>query len=228
MTSTATVLAAATIKAPSPTAPASATATVRDRVAHRVGELFRLPVEVVALDLLLGPRGDRLEEGPAVVAELTADLADEPFFVLRQSPAVDVVGDALPDPQVLLDHPVDQLVDDGVDLLLGVGHDLALELAPDLVLVEQVEDAPEADRLLEEFVAALQHAVDDVFDPRQVIAELAAHVVLIGDQLALDVVDRRDIVAQNRQPLVGDLEVLLASRSATPSGLRSLRRMRPS
>ena len=117
---------------------------------------MRLCVGVVAVDLFLGPLRDRFEQRAAVVAELAADLADHLLFVLGQAAAVDVVVDRFPGAQILLDHPVDQLVDRGVDLLLGVADDLALELGPDLVLVEQVEDAAEADRLLEELVAALR------------------------------------------------------------------------
>src|SRR4051812_18800534 len=178
-------------------------------IAHRGGQLARLGIEIVAIDLLLSPPRHRIQERSPVVAELSAHFADKSLFVLGQPPPVDVVGDAFPNLEILIDHPVDQLVDDRVDLLLGTGHDLPLELAPDLVLIQQIEDSSQPDRLLKKGIAPLQHAGNNVLDPGQVVGELPPHVLLVGDQLAIDVVDRRQIVAEYCQPLVRHQQVLL-------------------
>ena len=87
-------------------------------------------------------------------------------------------------------------MDRDVDLLLGVADDLALELGADLVGVEQIEDAADADRILEELVAARVHLADDVLDPGQVIGELAAHVLGVELELAVDRLDRVDVVGR--------------------------------
>src|SRR5215210_7562436 len=142
VTSTATVLAAATTSAPSPTAPASATATVATAFRTDWANSFA--------------SASRSYRSTSSCVRLAADLADEPFFVLSQSPPVDIVSDALPYLQILIDHPVDQLVHDRIDLPLGTSHDLPLELAPDLVFVQQIEDASQADRLLEKGIPTLQ------------------------------------------------------------------------
>ncbi len=164
-------------------------------------------LRVVAIDLFLGPVGDRFEQAAAVVAELRADLADHLLFILGQAAAIDVFLDRFPGAQILLDHPVDQLIDRDVDLLLGVADDLALELGADLVGVEQVEDAADPDRVLEELVAARSHLADDVLDPGQVIGELAAHILRVELKLPVDRLDRVDVVGKDRQPVVGRLQV---------------------
>src|SRR5215207_5427240 len=110
-------------------------------VPHGVGKLICLRLEVVAVDLLLSAPGHGLKESATIVAELATDLTDESFLVLGQTTPVDVIGDALPDLLILVDHPVDQLVDDRVDLLFGARDELARELAADLVLIQEVEDA---------------------------------------------------------------------------------------
>ena len=62
VTSTATVLAAATTSAPSPTAPASAIGDLRDGVPHRKRQLVGRSLRIVAIDLFLRPLGDRIEQ----------------------------------------------------------------------------------------------------------------------------------------------------------------------
>ena len=94
-------------------------------------------------------------------------------------------------------------------------------------MFKQVEDASQADRLLEKGVAPLQHAGDDVLDPGEVIAELPPHILLVGDQLAVDVVDRCQIVPQHRQSLVGDPQVLLRDSLADPERAQQLQTNAP-
>jgi hypothetical protein len=73
-------------------------------------------------------------------------------------------------------QPVDQLVGVAVDLARGVGDDLALERGAQLVAVDQIENVPDAQRLVEELVAALGEGVEHVLHMAEMILEVAAHV----------------------------------------------------
>ena len=90
-----------------------------------------------------------------------------------------------------------------VSICCSVSATTSARTRPGFVLGQQVEDTPDPNRIFEELVAPVQHPGDDVLDPCQVIPELATHILLIGDQLPLDVLNRRQVVSQDRQPVLG-------------------------
>src|SRR5699024_5856603 len=135
-----------------------------DSVADGERELPGVRVGVVALDFLPGAFGDGLEHRATAASALTANLADNLRRISAQAAAIDVLVVGSPDAKILLDHPVDQFVDGVVDRALGIADDFFLELTTDAVGVQEVEDATDADGLLEKLVTPGVHAVDDVLD----------------------------------------------------------------
>ena len=209
VTSAAAVVASATTMAPSETAPAPASAVWASAERDVAGQQRGLRVLVVAVDDRLRLAGDLQDQRLAVGGEVRADPTDHVVAVAFQRLAVERVGDDLPGAQVLRDHPVDQFGDGRVDLAFGVGHDLAFEGQARVLRADQVEDAPEADVLVEEAVGAFVQAVDDVLDAGDVAAELLAHLGLVPAQIGLDALDRRGVAFQQG-----------ASRSSTTAARR--------
>ncbi len=64
--------------------------------------------------------------------------------------------------------------------------------------------------------------MNDVLDARQVIGELAPHVVLVELQLPFDVFDRYQIVGQHGQPVGGGLEIALGEVFGDPERVEQL------
>ena len=115
----------------------------------------------------------------------------------------------LPLAQVGLDQPVDELVDAALDVGRRVGHHVPLEALLDARLVDQVEDAPEAHHLVEVGLPAALHLEQDVVDGGHPRREVARQVALVLRQLALDVVERREVAGEQVQPLVDDARRLV-------------------
>ena len=88
-----------------------------------------------------------------------------------------------------------------------VGHDLLLELPLDARAVHQVEHAADAQRLVEVAVPAALHLEQHVLDRRPCAARTRGQIGAILRQLPLDVVERRGVVREERQALVGDRRV---------------------
>ena len=71
---------------------------------------------------------------------------------------VEILRYLLPLLELLRHHPIDELQRMRLDLRRRIGHDLTLKHALDAVGVDQIEDAAQADGLVEEAVAALRQA----------------------------------------------------------------------
>ena len=107
-------------------------------------------------------------------------------------------GDTLPMPQISVDHPVDQLADLPLDLLRRVCHDLPLERFLHAAAVQQIHHAADAHRVVEEMIAAALHLEQHVLDVGHPQLEVALHVALIQAELALHLLEGRDIVFEQR------------------------------
>ena len=87
--------------------------------------------------------------------------------------------DPLPLPMLAVDDPIDQVRDLPLELEGRVGHDLALEGLTHLCAVGQVEDAADAQPLVDKGDAAVGHLVEDRVDLAQPVAEIAPHVLFV-------------------------------------------------
>ena len=103
----------------------------------------------------------------------------------------------LPLAQVLVDEPVDQLGDAPLDDHRGVGDDLLLELALDAGPVQQVEDAADAQRVVQECLAARFHLDQRLLDGRHAQLEPALQVFAVEGQLPRRRVERLDVRGQH-------------------------------
>ena len=126
---------------------------------------------------------------------------------MLEGAAFDELHHRLPLAVVAVDEPVDQLVDVAFDGAAGVGEDAALELAAQLLTVHQLDNARDAQVLVEEAVAAFGHLVEDVVDAVALVAEVAAHVILVGSQLLVDGVERLEVAFEQVLALRDDILV---------------------
>ncbi len=126
--------------------------------------------------------------------------------------AVDVLLDVLPQLQVALDDPVHHAAGLLLDALGRVTDDLALELAAHAVAVHERADASDADRILEEGAATPLHLEQQRIEPAEPGLEVAQHLVVEGGDLAVDVVDRLDVIGEQFQRL--ERGILVGGREA--------------
>ena len=96
--------------------------------------------------------------------------------------------------------------------LRRVGDDLLLESLLDPAAIQQIHHPPDPHRLVEVVVAALLHLQQDAIDVGHPQLEIAGQVLLIQTQLPLDVVERREVVLQQRQPLLHRRGVTVGQR----------------
>ena len=103
--------------------------------------------------------------------------------------AIQVFQRRLPLAQVFGHQPVDQGADLLLDLVGGIGHHLPLELALDALGVDQVQDAGQAQRLVEIDHAPVVHRQQHLLNVRQPVVEIVLHVAAIYLELPLDILD---------------------------------------
>ena len=99
---------------------------------------------------------------------------------------------------------------------------VARELRLEPALVQQVEDAAETQRVVEEGDASPLEVVENVVHRRQPVTELAAHVLAIERELALDVVDRQQVVLQQGELGLGRREVPVGKTPPDPDRIEQL------
>jgi hypothetical protein len=138
------------------------------------------------------------------------------------APQGEVLGHRLPLPELGADQPVDDLGDPLVDPLRQVGDHGALEVGLHLRLVHQVDDPGQAHGFIEEADPPVLELAQDVVDVGEPEAELALHVLLEEGHLALDVLDRREVLLEQPEPAVGDLQVALGEVLGDPQGIHQL------
>ncbi len=80
-----------------------------------------------------------------------------------------------------------------LDAFGRVCHHHLLEFLLDAALVEQVEDAHQPQRAIEEILAALFHLVQDILDIRHAVSEVALHVLSIHRQLRFHILQGRQV-----------------------------------
>ncbi len=97
-----------------------------------------------------------------------------------------------------------------LDELRHVLDDVAGELRLEPALVEQVEDAADAQRVVEERHAPPLAGMEDVVDRRQPVLELAAHVLTEHGGQPLDVGGGQHVVGQHLEIGVHQREVAVA------------------
>ena len=195
VTSAAAVVAAIVTIAPRPTAPAlTAAAAATALRASSASSRASLPRSNESIDLLRLAT-HRLDQPRAVVVKTAGVVADDAILVLT-APFGQMLRHVLPLPQVRIDQPVHQLADLALDLLRRVGDDLLLEALLHPAAVQQIHDAPDPHGVVEELVAALLHLEQDAIDVGDAEPEIAHQVRLVHRQLALDLVERREVVLQ--------------------------------
>ena len=110
--------------------------------------------------------------------------------------ALDELHHGLPLAVVALDQPVDQFVHMMLDRTAAVGQHPALELTPQPLAVHQLDDADDAQFLVEETVAPLCHLVEDVIDAVALVTKVSPHIGLVGRQLLVDDVQRPKVALE--------------------------------
>src|SRR5579884_2682762 len=96
----------------------------------------------------------RLQQCTAIIVELPAYGPDHFAIAPRAhlpSP-VQVLHDILPQPVFMLYQPVDQLLHRSVNARRAIADYFAFELSPQPVDRDKVEDAPQANRIIEETI----------------------------------------------------------------------------
>ncbi len=141
---------------------------------------------------------------------------------MTSDPARDGGGDRLPLAEVLIDQPVDQLGHPPLDLPRRVGDDALLEFLLDARAVQQIDDPPEPQRVLEVLVAARLHVDEHLLDGRHPQLEPARQVGRVDRELPLDLIEHRHVVVQQREALVGDRRVAVRERLADAERVRQL------
>ena len=229
VTSAAAVVAAIVTIVPSPSAPAPTAAAAATAFRAPSASSARLAASIVGIDDLAASPGPTASiRRRAVVVEARASVvADDPILVLAAALG-QMVGDALPLPQVGVDQPVDQLADLAFDLLRRVGDDLLLEPLLHAAAIEQVHHPADAHRVVEVVVAAALHLEQDAVDVRHAELEIARQVLLVDRRAAA----RPRRASRNRPSAAPSRSCTnpawrSASDAPTPSGLSSLRCTRP-
>ena len=179
-----------------------------------VGERLRLGAPVERLDDALRLTADRLEERAAIGLERAHVLPAQEAAAMRAAALRELRGEALPLPQVLLDEPVDQLGDAALDDRRSVGDDPLLELPLDSRTVQQVEDAPDAQGVLDEGLAARSHLDKHLLDRRHPQLEAALQVLAVERELPGRRVERLDVRPEHGEPLGGHHLVARGERAA--------------
>jgi len=110
-----------------------------------------------------------------------------------------MIGHGRPLAQILLHHPVDQLVDAILNLAWCVGHDFLLKILLQLFGAQQVGDTAQTQPVVEEVDAALLHAQQQAVDLRDARLEVALHVLIVIDGLAADVIEQLAVLGQRNQ-----------------------------
>src|SRR5919108_1289560 len=128
----------------------------------------------------------------------------------------------LPLTEILVDEPIDQLRDAALDLLRRIGDDLLFELALHARAVQQIEDAADAQRVVEVAMAAGLHLDEHFLDRAHAQIESAPEVGAVLDELPLDLVERGHIARQQREPLLGYRQVAPRQRVADAERARQL------
>ena len=118
---------------------------------------------------------------------------------LRRPAGLELLPHALPQPHVLFGHPVDQVLRGAVDPRRRVGDDLRLELGADASLVEQVEHAAQAQRIVEELDPAGVQPVEQVVDRLQPEVEVALQLATVDLELRRQVLAKLQVAAQRGQ-----------------------------
>ena len=98
----------------------------------------------------------RLQQGAAVIVELLPYLADH-FGITAcadLAASIQVLHHILPEPEFLLDKPIDQLLHQPVNARGSIANHISIELFTHALRPNQIEDAPEANRLVKKAVSA--------------------------------------------------------------------------
>ncbi len=193
----------------------------RDSGAHSVGHCGGFGVAIVAVHGLTGRAADRRDELRPIVLEPARRPAGD-SMLMRSAAAVDVLGNRLPLTQGTGHHPVDHVVNLRLDLPRHICHHVALELVLDPRLVHQVRQASDAQRVVEEAHTAILELVENVVDLRQPELELSSEIGPIGFELPIDVVDRGDVVPEQRHPAINRRASRLRQASADAEGIEKL------
>ena len=226
VTSAAAVLAAIVINVPRPERAGAGRGGGGDRVSRAVGELARFAPAIVRLDDRLRRAADGLDHAPPLVVERTRVvvvlvLADD-AIAERAASIGQVLRDPLPLAEVGVDQPVDQVVHALLDLLRRVGDDLPLEALLHARPVQQIHHPADPHRVVEVAVAAPLHLEQHVVDRRHPSLELARHVLLEEPELALDVVEEREIPLQGHDALARRDRVAIDQRGADAERIQQL------
>ena len=141
-----------------------------------------------------------------------------------QAPLLEQVHHALPLADVAGHHPVDGLFHPPLHDLGQVGHDLLVEGALDLGRIDEVEDTAQPQRGVEELHAPALELQQHLLDVREPETEVAGEVPLIQGELAIDGLDRLEVLFQEEEPSLGYLHMLVEEVEPDAERVWKLRR----
>ncbi len=113
----------------------------------------------------------------------------------------------LPLTEVLIDEPVDHLADTALDLQRHVRDNGLGELLLHSRPVQQIDNASDAQRALEEPVATRLHVRQHLRDAFHAELEPALQVAFLEQRLAADVCEQFDVAPQQRQSIASDADI---------------------
>ena len=117
-------------------------------------------------------------------------------------------------PQILVHQPVDQFGDAPLDVRRRIGDDPLLELTLNPRSIHQVEDAADAQRVVEKGLTARLHVDQSLFDRRHAQLEATLEILAVERQLPRRRVQRLDVGRQNGEPIGGERLVSRRQRTA--------------
>ena len=176
---------------------------------------------VVGFHRALGLPPRPLQQAGAIVLEHPRHPAHDAVRVL-QAPPLEEVHHALPLAHVAGHHPVDGLLHPPLHDLGQIGHDLLVEGALELGRVDQVEDAAQPERLVEELHAAALELEQHLLHVGEAEAEVAGEVLLVEGELAIDGLDRLEVFLEEDEPGLAHLQVLVEEVQADAEGVEEL------
>src|SRR6185312_10261048 len=154
----------------------------RDRVANRGRELDSFALVVVLLEDAARGLTQTREQRTSVVFERSCQTRRRTFDARATAP-LDLFGHGSPQTEVLLDHPVDQVLSHAIDPLRSIAHHYALEFLAEQFLAEEVDDSSEAQRRVKVLESAHDHLIDDVLHLDETESEIALHIFAVGGEL---------------------------------------------
>ena len=174
----------------------------RNRVSRIVCKVAGFLASIERVDDLLRLAADRFNEAASIGVESTGFTVSNNAITILAAALGQVLRDVLPLAQVGINEPVDQLTNFALDLLRRIGDDLLLECLLNPAAIQQIEHSTDPHGVVEEVLASPLHLQQDSIKVRNSESEITKQIRLIDRELPLDLVERREVVLQERGALL--------------------------